>query len=102
MACATYIKVEQYIEFANGVHNLHQGANGAHTGKRKLPRFPFPRCSGYGKRECAVPLGLGASPSRGSLRGKAKDRAYNWIFFETNWKKLEKIGKYFQKIGPSV
>ena len=42
MRCATCIKVEQYIEFANGVHNLHQGANGAHTGKQKSPRFPFP------------------------------------------------------------
>ena len=42
MRCATCIKVEKYIEFANGVHNLHQGANGAHTGKQKWPRFPFP------------------------------------------------------------
>ena len=42
MQCATYIKVEKLIEFANGVHNLHQGANGAHIGKNESLRFPFP------------------------------------------------------------
>ena len=41
MACATYIKVEKYIEFANGVHNLHQGANGAHTGKQQIAALPL-------------------------------------------------------------
>ena len=57
----------------------------------------------YGKRECAVPLGLGASPSRGSLRGKAKDRDNNWTFFEKSWKMLENVGKnrkIFQKDRP--
>jgi len=82
MACTTYIKVQMVRTLANK--------------NRRASRFP--RCSGYGKRECAVPLGLGASPSRGSLRGKAKDRANNWTFFEKSWKKSEKIGKNWKQL----
>ena len=82
MACTTYIKVQMVRTLAKI--------------NRRASRFP--RCSGYGKRECAVPLGLGASPSRGSLRGKAKDRANNWTFFEKKWKKLEKIRKKMENI----
>ena len=88
---------------------FNEGANiyGALTWQciKFSPRFPFPRCSGYGKRECAVPLGSGASPSRGSLRGKAKDRAYNWTFFEKigkSRKMLEKVGKYSKKDRSTV
>ena len=44
---------------------IDEGANGAHNSIKFSPRFPFPHCSGYGKRECAVPLGWGASPLGG-------------------------------------
>ena len=67
---------------------FNQGANGAQTCIKFSPRFPFPRCSGYGKRVCAIPLGR-RKPTRGSLRGRAKDRALDGLF-------LKKIGKDFK------
>ena len=73
---------------------LNKGENGAQTYIMFSPRFPFPCCSGYGKRVCAIPLGR-RKPTRGSLRGRAKDRALDGLF-------LKKVGKYFkifEKVG---
>ena len=85
--------VKKCINFANGMHILNQGTNGAHTFEQFCPRFPFPHCSGYGKRECAIPLGR-RKPIRGSLRGGLRIRLHIGFF-------RQKIGKYrkqFKKI----
>ena len=60
------VRVKKGIDVANDT----RGANGALTCIKFSPRFPFPRCSGYGKRECAIPLGR-RKPTRGSLRGSS-------------------------------
>ena len=40
------------------------------------------------------PVGIGRKPTRGSLRGKAKDRALDGLF----WAKVEKDRKRLEKI----
>ena len=47
------------------------------------------------------PVGIGRKPTRGSLRGKAKDRALDGLFLaevEKNRKKSEKVGKYRKRL----
>ena len=54
------------------------------------------------------PVGIGRKPTRGSLRGKAKDRALDGLFLAEGWKRSENVGKRAKrspldrkKIGPS-
>ena len=72
---------------------FNQGSNGARTGKKFSLRFPFSRYSGYGKRECAVPLGSGASPLGGVWGGWQRIGLPNEFCWGQGRKRLEKIGK---------
>ena len=47
------------------------------------------------------PVGIGRKPTRGSLRGKAKDRALDGLFLAKDWKRSEIIRKGWKRIGPS-
>ena len=73
---------------------FNQGSNGARTGKKFSLRFPFSRCSGYGKRECAVPLGSGASPLGGVWGGRLRIELRTDFF----WPKVGKSRKKSENV----